>query len=573
MQITCYILTFISLLLNVTLAKSKCFHKNETLSQYIKPLSTGKDQFYIIIVENPHKNDTSIAKRELNDIYIDGLVGEINSLIVGNKDTYENPEKLDELDSKALQRKKRDNQESYAFDYGDSNYVYKISSTENKTVLYAFLSDTLSKTVDAMPHVISCQPDSLIKYTLDYKKSEVLKETNWKGIEKKVKARSHLSLLSQGKFNDKLVNQYDDTYYYPSSAGKDINIVILDTGFNFGYSEFEKSDRNVQCAYYIKEAKARNTVNKKYCYNENNDVDDNNHGTKVADIAAGKKSGAAPKANVYGVLIDFNDEDYIGKASIISALETIKSKLIKPYKTVLNISHGYLWNENSTTEIIEQSNYILDLLSEISKKAVVVVSAGNSSSHLNYSESEVFRMYCYSKDVICVGGIDNYVNKMKTMETANYKISEDSNFGECVDIYAPYSVRVHYKDQNSKVYAEEEHGTSFSAPIVAGVAATIMSDQNKTNYNTQSMLEYLKKIGIKNAISGLSNDSNNLLINNGKHIVYSKDNVYYGCGVNSGNRKCGKNQCCSKYGYCGTTAEYCEAGCQSNFGHCTYIKK
>lgn len=337
MQTSFFLLIIISLLFNVTLAKRKCFNKNETLSQYQKPLSTGKDQFYIIIVENPHKNDTTIVKRELNDMYIDGLVGEINSLIVGNKNTYENPEKLKELDSKAAQREKRDNQESYAFDYGDSNYVYKISSTENKTVLYAFLSDTLSKTVDAMPHVISCQPDSLIKYTLDYKRYEVLKETNWRGIAKKANARSHLSLLSQGKFDDKLVNQYDDTYYYPSSAGKDIDIVILDTGFNFGYSEFENSNRKVQCAYYIKEAKARNTTNKKYCYNENSD--DNDHGTKVADIAAGKKSGAAPKANVYGVLIDFNDENYVGKASIIAALETIKSKLIKPNKTVINISH------------------------------------------------------------------------------------------------------------------------------------------------------------------------------------------------------------------------------------------
>ena len=533
------------------------------------PTAENKDQFYLIIVENYKTNDTTIEnskmKRELNDMYIEGLIDEINALIVGNKDSYVNPKKLDELDDEAAQLRKRDGQDPYAFDYGNSNYVFKISSTSEKTVLYAYLSNSISETVDTMPQVISCQPDRKIKHTLDYNKNEVLRETNWNNLAVRNDVTTHLSVISQGEFNEKRVHKYDNTYYYPSSGGKDIDIVILDTQFNFEFSEFEGNNRRVECAYYVKDAKARNNSKKKYCFGE----DENSHGTKVADAAAGLTAGVAPKANVYGVLYDHNGEEdgYITHSNIIAALETIKSKLIRPYKTVVNISQGYQWSDGNPKSERLESEYILDLIAEISKKAVVVVSAGNKNEKLTYSSS-THKMYCYSKNVICVGGIDNFATSMDEMRNDNYRKAPNSNYGECVDIYAPYKAKVLYNDRDFKTFISKISGTSISSPIVAGVAATIMSEQPNTNYNTQSMLKYLKKIALKDAISGLSSDSNNYFINNGKHLVYSADNIYYGCGVEAGNIKCGKNQCCSKYGYCGTSSKHCGSGCQSVFGIC-----
>jgi len=38
------------------------------------------------------------------------------------------------------------------------------------------------------------------------------------------------------------------------------------------------------------------------------------------------------------------------------------------------------------------------------------------------------------------------------------------------------------------------------------------------------------------------------------------------CGATDG--KCPSGQCCSKYGYCGTTEKHCGTGCQSEFGKC-----
>jgi len=41
------------------------------------------------------------------------------------------------------------------------------------------------------------------------------------------------------------------------------------------------------------------------------------------------------------------------------------------------------------------------------------------------------------------------------------------------------------------------------------------------------------------------------------------------CGAEFGS--CPKGQCCSQYGYCGTESDHCGTGCQSNFGQCGVV--
>ncbi|KAF3337160.1 chitinase 1-like protein [Carex littledalei] len=38
------------------------------------------------------------------------------------------------------------------------------------------------------------------------------------------------------------------------------------------------------------------------------------------------------------------------------------------------------------------------------------------------------------------------------------------------------------------------------------------------------------------------------------------------CGSQAGNATCANNLCCSQYGFCGSTSEYCGTGCQSHCG-------
>jgi len=41
------------------------------------------------------------------------------------------------------------------------------------------------------------------------------------------------------------------------------------------------------------------------------------------------------------------------------------------------------------------------------------------------------------------------------------------------------------------------------------------------------------------------------------------------CGPKNNNTVCPNNQCCSKYGWCGTLNDYCDTGCQPEFGRCS----
>jgi len=44
------------------------------------------------------------------------------------------------------------------------------------------------------------------------------------------------------------------------------------------------------------------------------------------------------------------------------------------------------------------------------------------------------------------------------------------------------------------------------------------------------------------------------------------------CGPKNGNKICPNNECCSQYGYCGSTFEYCDSGCQTGFGKCNNVE-
>jgi len=72
----------------------------------------------------------------LNNLFIDSLVNDIHTLIVENRSTYVDPGKLYEIDQEGNELRKRTVETETLVDYGNnSNYVYKISSTETKTLI------------------------------------------------------------------------------------------------------------------------------------------------------------------------------------------------------------------------------------------------------------------------------------------------------------------------------------------------------------------------------------------------------------------------------------------------------
>ncbi|ORX83268.1 subtilisin-like protein [Anaeromyces robustus] len=537
-------------ILEITLAKTNNFNvkKNEIIQK--------NDDYYIVIVNNTlstsmlKKRNEELFELEDDNIQFELLISnEINNLIMENKDTYKNITEFEEINNKTLTFEKRDDVE-YVRDYGDSNLVYPLGSFKEKTILLAFLSSKLVKMVNSLSYVIDCDVDTKFEPAAYYNKNEILEETKWDNVIVRNDAKFHLSLISQGKFDPNLVSQYDTNFYYPSSAGKDIDIYILDISLNLkNQDEFpETNERIVENKFNIIRSQAVYGDYKP----EYDDIiirpQDKSHGATVAMAAGGITVGAANKANIRGIHLD----NYAASNLLTALLNLMNDPLFKPNKSVFNMSFGgYIPINYRTKPSVQLFQEIVNYLSN--EGSIFVAAALNDGTPVHKIENgkEEFMLPCYLDNIICVGGITSQYENNTTIEK-EYTIDKNSNYGEGVDIYAPFHVKLAYEDVDGNRYEEEIYGgTSYATPLVSGVVATILSENPDEKFTTESMLQHLRDMGEKNCIKGMEKDDpSNVFLNNGKRVVYSKDNIYNGCGIHAGNKGCPSNQCCSIDGKC-----------------------
>jgi len=414
-------------------------------------------------------------------------------------------------------------------------------------------------------NIFECEPDQPA-FTLNayYNEKEILAETGWDELRVQENASPHLSLISQGKYDKHLVNKYDKNYYYPRSAGKDIDIIIMDVDFSFDYYEFNKKpDGEFGCVAVVKNGKASNARKSSKCGSDSVD-----HGRHVSDLAGGNLFGVAKKANIYGVALPLSDGKKVENSVILVGLQYVHDYLIRPHKTIINMSLGTVTGINSSYH-----QQLKELIDSITKKGgIVVASSDNTNTNIDeYAKSDQIYIPCGLNNVICVGGINN--DEGISMEKVYVKDSA-SDYGSNVKIYAPIYAETDIL-VNGKVAQLYVGGTSYSTPLVAGIMATIMSENSSVKYTKKTIFNELIKNGKSETI--MVNNETCYLANNGKHIVYSRDKKYDGCGVHAGNipcecgpgyGSCGNGKCCSPYGYCGTTTRHCGTGCQANYGLC-----
>jgi len=524
---------------------------NLVQSRYI----AQNDDYYLLYVDNNYGQ--LYQKRQEPREFISSLVMEIHELIVENKETYKNPEELEALDEQEHPLKKRD--EIY-----DSNYVYPISSIKDTTVLLTYLSYDLNEKVKALPGIRGSEPnkeipidtaidvnDIEIDFNEMYKRSdndivnddalitEIKLETGWKDVEIRRKSYSNLSLISQNLYND-TSNPYDATYYYPKSAGEGIDIYIVDSGFNFGVREYDnKEEREAKCIGTMSNSLLEKPTSEDSC------VSNSNHGEKVANSVGGARYGTASKANIYGIALEMNQKGDYTKASFISALDYITNTLsVRPYKTIVNLSVGDYVSLDET----EYINTIKEIVDQMNEQGIIIVTAAGNGVTVKDSNGKkkvqgvnVYDLNrnkvlipCIFDNVICVGGIDNFgyndanpslsLQSASTMNPKNYRRIYFSNYGEKVDLYAPGCGIIEEQRSNLSYYFSMFCGTSISSPITAGVIATIMSEYSHIQYNTLTMLEYLRDLGQKDIIEGIP-EGPNIFLNNGKYSVYNNNSV------------------------------------------------
>jgi len=385
-----------------------------------------------------------------------------------------------------------------------------------------------------------------------YNKKLILKETKWKNMSVQYNAPIHLSVISQGYFDEELHGKYDKNYYYPSSAGKGIDVFMFDNGFSLDYDEFSDIDAHLD-ALVIGGKVIKPTSDKEY-HNITDPILD--HGTLTSAAVAGKILGVAKKANIHAIYIDeYNaNNDFID--NLIAGLNYMKNEhKFKSHKTVVNLSVGtYVTiDEFKKGKKIKKAQKLINNLSE--EGVVFVACADNKGKYPYDKASNSVLCPCSFDNVICVGGVGNFsipgiMND--EIDKSYYTIGKyekndihvDTNYGDHVDIYAPYVY--HYQgdiisDKNTLFFGiipsnyeveETEYGlrvkdvdvlvpgTSISSPIVAGVAATLMSENPKEKFTTKKMLKRLKKLSEKNIIDGVSRRFPNYFINNGKKIIF-----------------------------------------------------
>ncbi|ORX78363.1 subtilisin-like protein [Anaeromyces robustus] len=460
-----YLLNILLLLINIIFAEND------------KKLN-NKEEHYLIFVNNVYGefklfSNTKHEKREESQVFMESLIEEINGLIIDNIDTYQHPEKLEEIETTSKLRK-RNNVQSDLLSL-KSDYIYPISSIKNTTVLYAYLPEKLAEEIrSSFNDVYDCLPESEIDISFShyYNEEDILNETNWTSLEVQENADLHLSLLSQGLFNKNIINQYDNNYYYPSSAGSNTTIIIMDSSFNLNYSEFSNTnDRFVECL----EIKNISDENGEIYYEENKKCGKNSfyHGETVSDMAGGLVYGVAKRANILGLSIESLENGTPNFQHINWGFQFIYESLIVPYKTIINISLEIRYSESIKSLIELYENYV-NRITE--KGGIIVTSAGNDKKLLSTNRKLIYP--CQYENTICVGGVasENIDNL--------YTIASYSNYGSSIDVYAPSDIKAKIIKNNS-IHTIINSGTSFSSPLVSGMISTYISEHPSNKFICQ----------------------------------------------------------------------------------------
>lgn len=262
---------------------------------------------------------------------------------------------------------------------------------------------------------------------------------------------------------------------------KPIRLGLIDDGFDTGHEDlkFEETFYNVSSG---------------------------NHGTHVAGTMAARSDnsigicGVYPygNGNLYGIssrgIHSYSENGTYDTSSMYQKIAF--AELILRNVKVINISQNNRRNrvnqivnketnwEEALNELNENSSIIGDFLNRLIKKKydfVIVSAAGNSSDKTTGHLESKYNSFinAINKDkypdvynrIIVVGsiGIES--------KNSNYYISEFSNAGERLDIYAP-GEEILSTIPGNKYQNKNYSGTSMAAPHVSGVAAMVWSVNN-----------------------------------------------------------------------------------------------
>jgi len=261
-------------------------------------------------------------------------------------------------------------------------------------------------------------------------------------------------------------------YQYWSSAGTGVVAYVVDTGILIGHTEFE--------------GRAKFGIN--YASGANDDC--NGHGTHVAGTVGGKTYGIAKKVTLVAVKV-LNCLGSGTNNGVISGIQwtaTDHRARGTGARSVANLSLGGA----ASTTVDNAIN------AAISSGVNFAVAAGNDNANAcNYSPAR-------TPGAITVGATAN-----------NDARSTFSNFGTCVDVFAP-GTSITSAWIGSNTATSTISGTSMASPHVAGIVAVRLGHLLNENPSSpvpsvSAVHDWIAAIGSPNKISNPGAGSPNIL--------------------------------------------------------------
>ena len=294
------------------------------------------------------------------------------------------------------------------------------------------------------------------KLLMDYgtPAEEKLQKRSVIGIQRN--APSELVSLSTSPSNSKS----SQDYYYSSEdgeAGEGITVYVIDKGLEPSNDEFRRGSVKLRWLFAMKATQTKSD-------------DGRGHGSCTASKVAGHQYGVAKKAQIVMVKIDGHISSAIDAFGRIIQDLNERDRAGEPVRgyTVVTIQSG--WVLDDSPDLLKKvdrltQNRIRTLLNKY--QVVVVASAGNAGKkkpQINQTPSK----FSSIMPIITVGNVYPYGGKHPT--------SQD---GPALTVSAVGVVRC-AAPQGGNAF-EYAVGTSFSAPIVAGLVADLLSRKKKGN--------------------------------------------------------------------------------------------